>query len=94
MGWVSGTSTMSTMQQILSDEEEDTISEAWEAYDGAYNTAPNGEGVSGAQYFGLRAAFLVIRYGMKAPEAVEKSIGRVGHYGVPRKYKLVPIENG
>jgi hypothetical protein len=47
----------------------------------------------GAAEFGARAAAFAAM-GIKAPEAVAKAIGEVGHYGVPRKYKLVPREPG
>jgi hypothetical protein len=59
---------------------------------GAYEAAPQGEGVAGAMYFAALAAFNVAKLGMKAPEAVAKAIGERGMYGVPRRYALVPRE--
>lgn len=76
----------------LSAEDWHIVGEAYEAYCGAYDAAPNGEGVAGAEEFGIKAVFFVLRHGMTAPQAVEAAIGAAGHYGVPRKYKLVPIE--
>jgi hypothetical protein len=65
------------------------LDEIIEAFYGAYEAAPSGEGVMGAAEFGARAAAFAAM-GIKAPEAVSKAIGEVGHYGVLRKYKLVP----
>jgi hypothetical protein len=69
------------------------LDEIQEAFWGAYSAAPSGEGVMGAAEFGARAAAFAA-LGVKAPKAVAKAIGEVGHYGMPRKYKLVPRERG
>jgi hypothetical protein len=59
------------------------------AIDGAYEAAPQGEGVGGALMFAACAALLVTR-GFDAAEAVAKAIGERGNYGVRREYALVP----
>jgi hypothetical protein len=71
-------------------EDEELLQEFEEAVFGAYDAAPTGEGVMGVLEFASRAAYWVSK-GLKAPEAVDAAIGSVGHYGVPRKYKLVPV---
>ncbi len=76
---------------ILPDNE-DLADEIEAAMWGAYQAAPQGEGVAGAMHFASRAAVLIICEGMKAPEAVAKAIGEGGTYGVPRRYALVPRE--
>ena len=79
---------------ILTTEEDDLIEEVESAFWGAYGAAPNGEGVMGAAEFGCIAAVLAAVRRIKAPDAVALAIGEVGHYGVPRKYKLVTREPG
>lgn len=62
------------------------------AIDGAYDAAPQGEGVMGALIYAARAALLVTR-GFTASEAVAKCIGNSGHYGVRRTHALIPGPN-
>jgi hypothetical protein len=78
---------MSGFVETIDDE---LLSEMEEAVFAAYDASPSGEGVMGALAFAARAAYFVSK-GLRAPEAIEKAIGPCGHYGVPRKYKLVPI---
>lgn len=80
---------MSDTGKTTSEEVEEIAAAFW----GAYDAAPSGEGMVGAAEFGCWAAAYAAS-GMKAPEAVAKAIGEHGHYGVPRKYKLVPREPG
>lgn len=61
-----------------------------EAFWGAYDAAPPGEGVVGAAEFGCLAAILVALDGLSPLLAMARAIGETGHYGRPRKHELVP----
>ncbi len=63
-----------------------------EAVDGAYHAAPSGEGLAGALYAAGLAAYWVAK-GLSADEALVKALGSHATYGVPQKYKLVPISS-
>lgn len=61
----------------------------YEAIDGAYLAAPDGEGVNGALHMAAVAAVAVL-VGMTPADAVA-AIGPTGTYGVKRRYGLIPL---